>query len=118
MLFNEETADFRKVAQVTDKRYVDYLARFLNAKEDQRTKMFFKYCNAVIAQKNKGALTVRESAYAISVCGEHGISVSAPVNSIIKEALSLRRHPSNYKEDHHRGWKQLVKRIATLDKKS
>ena len=117
MIFNEETADFRKPAQITNKDYVQSKKNFDTASNDKKPQMFLNFCFAVIYQKNEGSLSIREAAYAISNCEDSGGGLSSPAQAVIKEALSLRRHPSNYKEDHQLGWNNLVKHIADLRKK-
>lgn len=117
MIFNEETADFRKPAQITNKDYVQSKKNFVNASKEKKSQMFLNFCFAVISQKNEGSLSIREAAYAISNCEDSDGGLTAPAQAIVKEALSLRRHPSNYKEDHQLGWNNLVKHISELRKK-
>src|SRR5579864_4225836 len=104
MIVNEEIADFRKSAQIKDKDYLSSQRAFLSANNQQKSQTFLNYCFAVIHQQNKGHLSIRESAYAISTYGEKAAGLSNSVKLIVSEALSLRRHPSNYKEDHQLGW--------------
>lgn len=112
---NEETADFRKPAQITTIDYVKSRKDFNKADAAHKPQLFLNYCFAVINQKNEGALTIREAAYAISDC--EAPDLSDALKRVIAEATSLRRHPSNYKEDHQVGWTNFVKHISELRKR-
>ena len=113
----EETADFRKPDQVTTQAYVNSYKDFLRATSALKPQLFLNYCLAVINQKNSGALSIRESAFAMSSgIDQTGLDVGA--TSIVTEAQSLRRHPQNYRAEHTVGWVKLVERITKLRKRT
>ena len=113
MIFNEETADFQKLLHIEDEQYIESRKLLARSSKAQQPQHFIAFCQAVIEQKNQGALTIRESAYAISDWEEVAPS-NRRVATVIEHAIALRRHPANYKRDHQVGWARLVKRIENL----
>lgn len=108
----EDTADFRKPSQITAVAYLRSRDDFLAAETAIKPRLFLKYCAAVIQQKNKGSLTIRESAFAMSSgIDEAGLGHTT---AVVTEATSLRRHPQNYRAEHSIGWTKLVERINKL----
>lgn len=113
---DERLADFKKADQITTKDYVQAHDEFKDATPAERPQAFLNYCFAIINQKNSGILSVREAAKAISSCGKN-VGKEGDVKDVIKQAISLRRHPTFYKADHESGWDSLVKQIALLRKR-
>jgi hypothetical protein len=115
MIHNEEVADFRKLDFMADKDYLKKRQAFMSASATESTKAFLNYCNAIIKQHSSGMLSIREASYAIAYCSTYKPELNLTINTVVKEAICLKRHPSNYKEDHQQGWKMLVKQISGLN---
>ena len=114
----EATADFTKSHSLLHKDFIDAQKLFNKAKSGDLKRLFLNYCMAVIHQNSEGSLTIREAAYVIGSIDKEALLEDPQIKAIIVEAGRLQRHPSNYRNNHAVGWKNLVKSISELRRRS